>query len=291
MSKVNFDSLKNIKAPQAWVDQAATIPETASKRRHAFPLYRTAAAASLVLVSVVGLLIFLFFGSKAPIAIKEKGSGEVEATEANGSVRISDDGLYPSLDPVFPTVPQVVPTDTDGNPVIEAMIEPTTAKGNKEPSATEPTEKARPTQETVDADDHAQKPTLAVTPSNPPAPTELPAPDPTQAPTEGYRPPGDTEFYGMFTLGDPGVVSGGNYAVEDTTIFCRIYDSSGSLIGNSPLYSPQREAAIISRFDDGTVVAYYNPTEKGLFLTEDVYEYVFYDIHGNELFRDVKFVF
>lgn len=179
MSKVNFDSLKNIKAPQAWVDQAATIPETASKRRHAFPLYRTAAAASLVLVSVVGLLTFLFFGSKEPIAIKEKGSGEVEATEANGSVQISDDGLYPSHDPVFPTVPQVVPTDTDGNPVIEAMIEPTTAKWNKEPSATEPTEKVRPTQETVDADDPAQKPTQAITPTNPPAPTEPP-----QKPTE-----------------------------------------------------------------------------------------------------------
>ena len=294
MNRINFNSLSAYKAPENWLDKAAAIPETCDhKRRVALPIYRIAAAASIVLVSVIGLLTFLFFGHQAPITIREKDSGDVQSTEADGSVPIPDDGSYPSLDTVLPTVPQVVPTDAEGNPVIEPSTEPTTVKGKKNSSATEPTESIRPTQNPVKATEFAQKPTQGVSlPTEAPVlSTDPPAPPATQAPTDGFRPPGDTEFYGMFSLGDPGVVSGGQYVAENTTIFCRIYDSYGSLVGDGSLFSPQREATILSKYDDGTVVAYYNPVEKGLYITEDAYEYVFYDIHGNEFYRDIKFVF
>ena len=54
MDKHNFDSLKNLKAPQEWIAKAALIPESTEKRR-AFPLYRVTAAASVVLVALTGL--------------------------------------------------------------------------------------------------------------------------------------------------------------------------------------------------------------------------------------------
>lgn len=183
MNKVNFDSLKHIKAPQEWLDKAAAIPETAVQKRPAFPIFRVATAAGVVLVSVIGLLTFLFFGNQAPITIREKASEEVQSTEADGSVPIPDGGSYPSLDTVLPTVPQVVPTDVDGNPAIEPATKPTTAREKQKSSATEPTENVRPTQNPVKATELTQKPTQGA-----PSSTEAPVPPttPTQQPTEDH---------------------------------------------------------------------------------------------------------
>lgn len=285
MNKVNFDGLKKIKAPDAWLEKAAAVPGTVSKRRAAFPVYRFAAAAGVVLVSVIGLIVYGFYGKNgAPLAVRS-GSTEVSATFAVAETAGNNSDLSPTLsDPaVLPTGPEH-PTDGEGEKAADAAV-PT--EGVTVPHSTVPSATAAPTQRTTQ---HVPAPTgtpaPTVSPTKPPAPTSPPA---TQPPTESYRPPGDCEIYGTFSLGTAG--GSGNYAVEETTIFCRLYDSAGNLVGDSGMYSPQREAEILSRNSDGSVFAYYNPAEKGLYLTEDSYVYVFYDIHGSELYRDVKLVF
>ena len=298
MSEWKFDSLQQIKTPDAWLEKAAAIPTTVQKKR-VIPLYRIAAAASIVLVSVIGLLLFLFLGDgKAPIAVRSRS---VTASENATDETVVDHAGNTGTPAPAETI-AVLSTDAAGNTVITyvevtepvaAGTQPTNGRQKPTESTLSPTTSSAPTDSrATDAPDQPS-PT-----SSPDAVTEsTAAPDPpatellpTQKPTEAsYIPPGDCEIYGMFTMN---TVSGSGYNVaEDDSVFCRLYDSSGSLVGDSPLYSPQRVATIISRYDNGMVVAYYNPTAMGLYLTEDSYEYVFYDVHGNELYRDIKFVF
>ena len=293
MNEMNFDSLKHIKAPQAWLEKAAAIPEACGQKRSAFPLNRYLTAASIVLVSAVGLLIFLHFGSgNSPVTVHEGG---IAASESRiGETVVSEaTGGAPQTDASAPAETiAVLSTDADGNTVVTYEEKPDNADGTRPPNGgTSPTSVAPTAPHSTEAPGQPVSST-----ERPPAETEAPAPTsvpadepPTQAPTQPYTPRGDCEIYGMFKLN---TASGSGYnAAEEVSVFCRLYDSSGSLVGDSPLYSPQREATIISRDDNGTVVAYYNPAAMGLYLTEDAYEYVFYDVHGNELYRDVKFVF
>ena len=77
MNKLNFDSLSRYKAPDEWIKKAAAIPEAPRKKR-IIPLYRFAAVASIVLVSAVGLVIFLTFDSgKAPVVLRG-GTGSTD---------------------------------------------------------------------------------------------------------------------------------------------------------------------------------------------------------------------
>ena len=128
MNKLNFDSLNNIKAPEQWIKNAVAIPETSVKKR-GFPHYRIAAAASIVLVSVIGLLTFLSFGNHAPIELRDNAVDNVSSTDAAGDGSFPDDGDAPRLDTIFPTLPRVYPTDAAGNPVIET---PAQSKATRE---------------------------------------------------------------------------------------------------------------------------------------------------------------
>ena len=284
MDKINFDSLKHIKAPQVWLEKAAAIPDSVVQKREAFPMYRVVAAASLVLVSAVGVLVFLFFGgSGEQVVIRHDG---IAATD----VFTDETTVGETLSAVAPAAAETVAvssTDAAGNTVISYEEKPasTGAVIRSTQSVTFPTAAASSIAPSNPASEHIPVPTEAPAPTSVPV-TESPV---TQPPTENDRPPGDTEFYGMFSFGTAG--GSGYNSAEDISVFCRLYDSSGSLVGDSPLYSPQREATILSWYSDGSVYAYYDPAAHGLRLTEDAYEYIFYDAHGNELYRNIKFVF
>ncbi|MBQ3284923.1 MAG: hypothetical protein IJH40_04690 [Ruminococcus sp.] len=288
MNKVNFDSMKRFKAPEAWIEKAASIPAaiptTVLKRRTAFPVYRFAAAASIVLVSAIGLLVFLLHRGAGELTVAPHSQNATQPPTAAAETVGESSYTAPILsDPTALSADGRQPTaGAAGRQATESAVNETA------PSATVFAQHpmSRPDDPTA-----ASQPTI-IAPSAP-FPTEVPKPtdppSPIQPPTEPYRPPGDCEIYGTFSLGTAG--GSGNYVAEETSIFCRLYDSSGRLVGDSPLFHPQREAKILSRNSDGSVLAYYNPVEKGMYITEDSYVYVFYDIHGNELYRDVKFVF
>ena len=124
MNRLNFDSANNIKAPREWLEKAALIPEAPVKKR-AFGLYRVVAAASVVLVSVIGLLMFVLFGNNsAPVSIQPS------ATEPTTFVA-GTDGDHMDISPtisapiLFPTDGRIVPTDEHGQPMTEAKASPT----------------------------------------------------------------------------------------------------------------------------------------------------------------------
>lgn len=189
MNKANFDSLKHIKAPQDWLDKAAAIPETAVQKRSAFPLFRVAMAASVVLVSVIGLLVFLFFGGgSAPVAIRESGDSAtaVSDTETEDSQAGQSGTKSGGTEPAETIA--VLSTDAQGNTVITYQEKPAATGSGTQPtgSALSPTE---PVASTNPRATEKKAPTTPPT-EHPPAPTQTPDPTPSPAddPTEAQTP-------------------------------------------------------------------------------------------------------
>lgn len=293
MNKVNFDSLKNIKAPEAWLKKAAAIPETPVKER-AFPVpYRIATAASLVLVSVIGLLVFLVHQGTdgvvvAPHGIRVDTQAATDSTTANGDT--AETSVVPFvIEGIFPTE-QVYPTNAQGQRVTEAAIAPTssaTAPSTAIAPVQKPTYRPyRPT-EPVGADS-TEVPIPTTAPTNLPAPT---APPDTQEPTSPYRPPSNSEIYGTVSLEPVPSIGDGSFNFAKITVFCCLYDASGHLVGDATLFSPKRKAKILSVNSDDSLLVMYDPVEMGFYIQAGWYEYVFYDDEGTELYRGSTYIY
>lgn len=290
MNKVNFDSLKNIKAPEAWLKKAAAIPETPVKER-AFPApYRVAAAASLVLVSVIGLLVFLVHQGTDGVVVAPNGN-HVDTQAATDSITANDDTAETSAVPsligsIFPTE-QIYPTNAQGQRVTEAAIAPTSS-ATAPSTAIAPVQKPtyRPT-EPVGADS-TEVPIPTTVPTNPPAP---PAPPETQEPTSPYRPPSNSEIYCTVSLEPVPSIGDGSFNFAKITVFCCLYDASGHLVGDAALFSPKRKAKILSVNSDDSLLVMYDPVEMGFYIQAGWYEYVFYDDEGTELYRSSTYIY
>lgn len=224
MNRVNFDSLKNIKAPGEWRDKAALIPEI-SVKKPAFPLYRIVAAASIVLVGAIGVLMFLLYGDHSESVMLRPSATEPTTfvSETGGDhTGISPTTSAPML---FPTDEQIAPTDEHGQTVAESKTSPTE---QKRPSATEPTERIRPTQKPVKATEGVSNPTQA-------------APDPTQPPAASTEPPATQEPSDLYPeeLSYISAVATFPSSVlrDDDVIYCAIYDH-GKLVsqGEASIY-------------------------------------------------------
>lgn len=263
MNKLNFDSLNNIKAPEQWIKNAVAIPETSVKKR-GFPRYRIAAAASIVLVSVIGLLTFLSFGNHAPIELRDNAVDNVSSTDAAGDGSFPDDGDAPRLDTIFPTLPRVDPTDAAGNPVIET---PAQSKATREkPSAAQPTEKGRSGGVTV-------SPTkIATEPQGTPS-TQAPEPTDPPLPTEPPKPPTPTEDHGEVVMGEICFTATfpASLIKEGETVRC-MYSVQGYAF---PAIETDAEVQY-TVMDNGMVYAMYEP---GIQIVEEdtvTFEYLFY---------------
>ena len=258
MNQVNFDALKNIKAPQDWLDKAAAIPGTCVQEKRAFPIYRVAAVASLVLVTVIGLLLFFFYGNNKPIEIRPSSTETtVTATETPG--------LSPELSPtltieaILPTTPREAPTDEHGQPVTEVIP---TEKRNS--SATEPTSvspsqaatehKPNPTQNAVAPTEESPAPTQAPLPTEPPIPTENP----------GEIVAGSICFTAVFPA---------SLIEEGEPIYCEYWEQGLSSIENNG--SEDDGQAQYTVMDNGMVYAVYEPNEP-IPAGSVTYEYRFY---------------
>lgn len=187
MNKLNFDGLKSIKAPSEWIEKAAAIPEAPVKKRAAFPIYRIAAAASIVLVSMIGLIVFFFNRNSVPVASPEPAATETNVYETvNTSETVKPtqyDGILPAEQRNTDSPESTKPGNT-GSPTTEtepsgAPVQPT--------QAVAPTEAAYPT---APPQTEPPKSTDPPAPTNPPAPTDPPAPTnppETQKPTDYYE--------------------------------------------------------------------------------------------------------
>ena len=184
MNEMNFDSLKKLKAPKEWLDKAAAIPETCGKKRFAFPVRRIAAAASIVLVSAVGLMTFMLFkdgSTGAPVAVRR---GDMSATESSTAEAVVNGK---------PAAPEettaVYSTDAQGNTVIGYRGKTTATE-----SGVQPTEKRRshvaPTAPNASAAHASEEATEKASPTA--RPTER-IPNPTKPPVPANPPEEATE--------------------------------------------------------------------------------------------------
>lgn len=265
MNKLNFDSLNNIKAPEQWIKNAVAIPETSVKKR-GFPHYRIAAAASIVLVSVIGLLTFLLFGNHAPIELRDNAVDNVSSTDAAGDGSFPDDGELPNLGTILPALPRVDPTGTAGDPVIETPAQSKSAREN--PSATQPTEKGRSGGVTVSPTEIAPVPTQGAHSTHPPEPTQ-----PSVVPTEPPEIPIPTEYHGEVVAGEICFTATfpASLIKEGETVRC-MYSVQGYAF---PAIETDAEVQY-TVMDNGMVYAMYEP---GMQIVEEdtvTFEYLFY---------------
>lgn len=275
MNRLNFDSANNIKAPREWLEKAALIPEAPVKKR-AFWLYRVAAAASIVLVSVIGVLTFVLFGNNsAPVSVQP--SATKPTTFVAGT-----DGDHADIAPtisapiLFPTDGQIAPNDEHGQPMTEAKASPTAPTEKKRVAATEPTERIRPTQKPVKATEGVSNPTQEVI-----APTEAYIPP---IPTDPQQP--TTEYHGEVIMSDICFTATfpASLIEEGEPIYCKYWTSGYA--------SPATESDIKAQYTvmaDGMVLAVYEPDIN--IMEEDMitYEYLFYQ-NGKVLARGTQTV-
>ncbi|MBQ3329847.1 MAG: hypothetical protein IJG87_01555 [Ruminococcus sp.] len=295
MNQVNFDALKHIKAPQDWLDKAAAIPGICVQKKRTFPIYRVAAAASLVLVSVIGLLVFFFYGNKKPIEIRPSSTETtVSATEAPGSSQ----ELLPTLtiEAFLPTTPREAPTDQHGQPVTEVIP---TEKRNS--TATEPTtrvspsqaateHKPKPTQGTVKPTQGMPQPTshsdaaytadptqTTAEPTASPKPTDTPV---SQIPTEGISTvESSVSFFATF---DASLLN------EGETVYC-IYSPVGYATGTNNSSVKQPAEYFITK--NGTVYASCEVwIDEPVPAENSTYQYYFINERGHRLASGTKTV-
>ena len=217
----------------------AFIPAEQKNQRVTLYPKRTVAAASVVLVAVLGVSIYFLIGNKTPIPVAPKTP--VSATEILSEVPSfpaspTESGTVPgtTAETQKPTLASAQPatqiaTDSRGNIIIttvttriDSTAAPTTAPTQ---SATQSaTQKPQPTQAP------SAKPTEAATPTH----TSEPLTPSTEPPTETVLSDMQKLRFNVPSMGFPSADIEDN---EDDNLYCAVYDSGGKLLGDSNLYS------------------------------------------------------
>ncbi|MBQ7134015.1 MAG: hypothetical protein IJO20_05915 [Ruminococcus sp.] len=268
MNDKNFDHLKNLKAPESWIENAINIPNTEDKQKPVFFLRYSrslAAVACLVIVCAISLIIALN----------------------------RDDNVLP-IEPSDKTVTTDA-TIGDETQIFTDATESVTSE-NKQPATNSDRENGgAPFEGTIDNSDSLNKPTAPsqkpdsdptssdttdVTPTENPVikPTDLPTVKPTKPPTEKptarppdsdkpntpqapespgdpYEPPTDGEgegssnphyvFYTSFSTG---------YLDSSMQIYCSVLDPDGNIVVNYDL------ATVYSIYNNLAYVSYALPS-------------------------------
>lgn len=270
MDKHNFDSLKNLKAPQEWIEKAALIPESTEKRR-AFPLYRVTAAASVVLVALIGLSAFLLFGrGQTPITVQNATTAETRAIGNAETVGVTEDSK--------PTDAAVSPTRASQAGSTEFFADSTEAPAKPAQPATEkaavPT--VYPTAPTVAP---TEAPTAPLILPTAPPPTTPPA---TVPPTDGMEVPagdGEISFSAVFSSSLIG---------EGEPLYCTFWEQDHYA---SSMAIDDDHKARYSILKNGTALAMYEalvPASAGDDPHVITYEYIFYNSRGQMIARGTE---
>lgn len=270
MDKHNFDSLKNLKAPQEWIEKAALIPESTEKR-HAFPLYRVTAAASVVLVALIGLSAFLLFGrGQTPITVQNVTTAETRAIGNAETVGVTENGK---------------PTDAAVSPTRASQANPTEYFADSTEAPAKPAQPA--TEKAAVPTVYPTAPTVAPTEA-PTAPLILPtAPPPTTPPatvppTDGMEVPagdGEISFSAVFSSSLIG---------EGEPLYCAFWEQDHYA---SSMTIDDDHKARYSILKNGTALAMYEalvPASAGDDPHVITYEYIFYNSRGQVIARGTE---
>ena len=292
LSKPEFDFSQYVDVPEAWIEKALRIPNApqAKPKVISFPK-RTVAAASVVLVAVLGVSIYFLIGNKTPIPVAPKTP--VSATEILSEVPSfpaspTESGTVPgtTAETQKPTLASAQPatqiaTDSRGNIIITTV---TTRTGSTENTpatpASQPSTQAPPVQQPTASP-------AAITSASTVKPTEHIHDAPTEAPSWFVENPSVIEWENPSESSYPVELVAhisDRVRLNEPYVYCRITSDSGEMIGDPNLFSEQHRAPV-SRY---SVYVGYVPAEYGLTLSRGSYRYYFYESNG-ETFAEGTF--
>ena len=253
----NFDSFKNLKTPQKWIDNAINIPNTKKKSAPVFFIKYSkyiVAAACLVLVCAVSILVYSS-NNKAniPLAkspdVTQHENGEVEqkpsqpqnSGSSHNALQDNNDKNTPSKNDTEKPDKQ---SQDDAN---KAESETEEATKEKDETQEEPTNKDEsssetpPEEESTDPpkDNPTEKPSKPSNKPKPPAPPIKPGTDGSTpgnpgSPSTPSRPGGSVPDDGYATFS---IEIDTKYLTSGETIYCTITDqSNNTIISDSPVY-------------------------------------------------------
>ncbi len=279
MINKNFNSIYQFSVPQEWIDGALCVPQN---KKHKKPVVfvnvsRTfAAVASLVIVCTISLLLFFLTEENAVPPIKEPDSTSSFTDVENNSDATTDPDVI-----INPTMEgseylqngesiSLPSQDSTSAKPTEPTIEPTEAPSGESSLPTEPIE--QPPTYTPDV------PTEGPTEDPTEDPTDEPWDGPIEPPTDLPTEPVDYENIGIHRRVDTTMLTGSK------KVYCKLYDSNGSLVGDSNLFASSH-LAIKGITDPSVTVVHYYPYRNMDITISGRYTYVFYNESGEELKR------
>lgn len=285
MSEFNFDKMKNIDIPESWVDGALNV-EIEQKYPIPFLKYSKIIAFAASIVLVCSLSVALFFITNKNEAVPPIKNNE---TQCNTHVQISSTEIK-NTENVTEKITQsdnTYSTETETQPVTEVLntVEPTEENSDNNGESSSNSNPLKPNKHPENTDSVKPKPTenkeKPTKPNETQKPTDAPVID--DPPQDG--PPEDndelTSYISNFTNGK--ITAEIHWSDLSISIYCRMYDSKGNLVGDNDLYSSKREAIEA----DGLMVesqeyfSYeYNIDNLGESLKKGRYEVVFYNESG-----------
>ncbi len=304
MNDKNFDSFKNLKAPQEWIENAINIPETTNKAKPIifvkFSRY-IATAACLVLVCALSLTFYFTHKNATPPAAHAPQNTDSTSDFSNNEDANADYTQSPSQNSNNHDNHGVVispPSDgTNGDAPLENPSENTkpTKPGDKPIiGPTRPSENIEPTEKPTHTptEDKTQSPTTKPTQRptvKPTTPTQKPKPTVPQPPTDNdppAAPPGSNPgnpgapgapgasapFYTKFS-----VSVDISYVTSGEKIYCTIIDPNGYTVSeytSAYVYKSGNSAYAMHELYSGTLSTSGNYTcyffsEKGYTVGTD----------------------
>lgn len=283
MNDKNFDSFRNLKAPQKWIENAINIPKTSNKKAPVFFVKysrQLATVACLVLVCTLSLAFYFMHDNTAPIAKNpmptqtkehtvqndnqtqntthnsnnDKNSNNDNNNSFNIIVPVPDDTKNDNK-PEKPTKPQS--PSKPNNPQDPSLENPTDPVENPTQAPTQPTQKPteKPTERPTNPP--TQEPT-ELRPQKPHKPTEPPTEEPT-VPTDDDPPASPPP---ASPPSNPGEGSSGADCTFYTCFPSSLLDSSNivfcSVVDPDGKYVIQRAQANIDNIYAGAVYVSYN---------------------------------
>jgi hypothetical protein len=250
---VNFHTLDNLTVPPELIEKALAISESTEKPAPAVPWYRNtrllAAAASVVLVVMVGVSVILFFGDRRP-PVKEVVSH---------SPTVSDKTIA-ATDPA--TLPSETPAPQSASAPSEALSEGESATQKASQASEHEIAKPSESSATIPVTEAVKIPPSEAAPTEPHtlAPPErmTTAPVPTERATEQMSVQPTTPDIQPPTIpddGEPGGIVPGapggsaiSFSVSKQLLtgsgnaYCVLYETAGSRVDSEPILSAKHEA-------------------------------------------------
>ncbi len=286
MSEFNFDKMKNIDIPESWVDGALNV-EKEPKSPVLFLKYSKIIAFAASIVLVCCLSVALFFITNRNEAVPPVKNIE---TECNTQVQISSSNteITENVTEKMTQSDNTDSTETETQPVTEVLetVEATEEKeiSNDDGESSSNSEPLKPNQNPVNPGSSKPKPTENKEKPTKPKPTEKPTEEPVVDEPPQDSPPDDEDYLSYISEFANGKITAEiHYSDFSESIYCRMYDSKGYLVGDNDLYSSKREAIQsekVSVESDEYFSYEYNIDNLGENLKKGRYEVVFYNEKG-----------